>query len=272
MAAQARAAVRDGTPATAIHESQDAVQVRTADGQTLTARYLVGADGATSVVARSLGLRSRRRLGVALEAEMPPSAAFASTALFELGVVPHGYLWIFPRGDRLSVGIGIVVSHRLDLRATLRREMLSFGVELKDTPLRAHPLPIHVRAERLHTGRCLLVGDAAGLVDPFSGEGIRHAIRSARLAAASLLEDDLAGYTARLDRQIGRGLRFIGWLSRLFLYRFPRLGFQLGARNPRITQALVDLLDDRADYFAVNRRAIRSVIGSVLTIGERGGR
>ena len=273
---QTRAEVRDSTRVIGVVEERDQVRVNTADGQELTARYLLGADGANSVVARALGLRQRKVLGVAIEAEVPVDgqtlAEYAQTALFEFGTVPGGYLWIFPKKEHLSVGIAVFDKSRADLRGILRGEMTKFGIELDGIPLHAHPLPVHWYHERLATERTLLVGDAAGLVDPFLGEGIRYAVRSARLAAEAIAKDEVKVYTSRVQQKIGTGLRRARWLARLF-YGLPRLCFLLSVRHPRVVQTFADMLDERATYFDISKYIPSVLLGiSSNTIPETGQR
>lgn len=144
---QAKVEVRDSTTVVGVVEERDKVRVSTADGQELAARYLVGADGANSAVARALGLRQKKVLGAAIEAEVQVDGRaldeYAQTALFEFGAVPGGYLWIFPKREHLSVGIAVFGKSCADLRGILRREMSRFGIELDGIPLHAHPLPVH---------------------------------------------------------------------------------------------------------------------------------
>jgi geranylgeranyl reductase family protein len=273
---QTRAEVRDSTTVIGVVEERDQVRVNTADGQELTARYLLGADGANSVVARALGLRQKKVLGVAVEAEVPVDgqilAEYAQTALFEFGTVPGGYLWIFPKKEHLSVGIAVFDKSRADLRGILRGEMIKFGIELDGIPLHAHPLPVHWYHERLATERTLLVGDAAGLVDPFLGEGIRYAVRSARLAAEAIAKDEVKVYTSRVQQKIGAGLRRARWLARLF-YGLPRLCFLLSVRHPRVVQTFADMLDERATYFDISKYIPPVLLGiSSNTIPETGQR
>jgi geranylgeranyl reductase family protein len=273
---QTRAEVRDSTTVIEVVEERDQVRVNTADGQELAARYLLGADGANSVVARALGLRQKKALGAAIEAEVPVDgqtlAEYAQTALFEFGTVPGGYLWIFPKKEHLSVGIAVFDKSRADLRGILRGQMTKFGIELDGTPLHAHPLPVHWYHERLASERTLLVGDAAGLVDPFLGEGIRYAVRSARLAAEAIAKDEVKVYTSRVQQKIGAGLRRARWLARLF-YGLPRLCFLLGVRNPRVVQAFADMLDERVNYFDISKYIPSVLLGiSSHTIPETGQR
>jgi flavin-dependent dehydrogenase len=108
---QARAQVRDSTTGVGGVEERDKVRVSTADGQELAARYLLGADGANSGVARALGLPQKKVLGAAIKAEVQVDARtvaeYAQIAPFELGAVPGGYLCIFPKKEHLSVGIAV---------------------------------------------------------------------------------------------------------------------------------------------------------------------
>ena len=126
--AHSGAEVLEGSTVTGVEEDGDGVQVqagtRTLRARTLRARYLVGADGAASRVAQSIGLRRERRLCGSLEAEIPLNggalgAEYGSRAVFALGALPWGYAWIFPKGEYLSVGIAQLRPGRADLRSAL---------------------------------------------------------------------------------------------------------------------------------------------------------
>jgi len=171
--AHARAEVRQGIAVRRVTETMDRVIVETSDGAVLEGRYLIGADGAKSVVARDLELRRGRVMGAAIEAEVPASQEimerFGSEMVLILGEVKYGYLWIFPKADHLSVGIGALHPKPGELQETLARVMARYGIRIDRTMLHGHPLPLYTHREPISTARALLVGDAAGLMDPLTG-------------------------------------------------------------------------------------------------------
>jgi geranylgeranyl reductase family protein len=263
---QAKCEVREAVSVTEVVEDEDSVTVFTKDGQEFRGRYLIGADGANSTTARELGLRRGKFMGAAIEAEVPLSsramADWAQTALFEFGALRYGYLWIFPKREHLSVGIGSFGKRKEKLRDILRQEMAKFGISLDGVTLHGHPLPIYIRSERLNTARSLLVGDAASLMDPLSGEGIRYAVKSARLAVEAIIQGELDKYTTWIQREIGDNLRQARRLVALF-YGLQRLCFHLGACNPKVTRLLAKILNDQATYSDLSRRILPYLIKSL---------
>jgi geranylgeranyl reductase family protein len=255
---QARAEVRDATPVRAVRQVGNHFEVETDDGP-FSAAYLIGADGANSVVSRSLGLRRNPPRAVAIEAEIqaPPhiAAAYRQAPLFAFGDLPYGYLWVFPKGDHLSVGVGqfrrgSVADGHTHLPTVLERALANHGLSLNGAKVRGWPLPIYDPAQPLGAGRALLVGDAARLVDPFDGEGIRFAIKSGRLAAQAVIAGKPEDYPNAVRQSIAGSHRHGESLMRLF-YRFPRACWLLGVRNPSATHAFADCLEDRIGHGTV---------------------
>lgn len=125
--------------------------------------------------------------------------------------------------------------------------MKRLGISIRGQPRSGHPLPLYSRREPISTARSLLAGDAAGLVDPFTGEGIRFAIKSGRLAAEAILAGHPERYGAMVARDIGRNHRLGSFLTSLF-YHLPGVSFELALRNPALSQGLAQMVGDRIGY------------------------
>ncbi|MCC6222330.1 MAG: geranylgeranyl reductase family protein [Thermoleophilia bacterium] len=245
-AAAAGADFRDGVRVTGIDVEADGVTV-TLGGERVRAALVVGADGANGLTAKCLAVGPGPTYGVALEGNLPYAEAAKrqpGTAALELGTVPGGYGWVFPKGDHLNFGVGGWAREGPSLRDHLGRLCRAYGVDpdrLRD--VRGHRLPLRRPDARLARGRSLLVGDAGGLVDPLSGDGMYEAFVSARLAAAAAL-DLLSGRAAGLEpydtavrRALGRMIS-ASWGAKLAFDRFPRLTFALS--RPRAVWPAVE--------------------------------
>jgi geranylgeranyl reductase family protein len=258
-AARAGADVRDGVRVDEIAIDEDGVTARV-NGHAVGAAYLVGADGANGVVARTAGLGEGIVRGVALEGNVPWDALdrdrYAGTAWVELGVVPGGYAWVFPKGDHANLGVGGWFVEGPRLREHLDRLAHRHGVDpgaLED--VRGHRLPMRELGAPAARGRVLLVGDAAGLVDPLSGDGIYEAFVSGRLAAEAALAGRPEAYeqalSAALDRHAGAS-----WKAKLVADRHPAACLW-ALRAPGVFEAVVGLLRGDLGHPADARRLAR---------------
>lgn len=239
------------------------------------ARHLIGADGANGIVAKAAGLRSRRRLAFAIETEIPhewtgdrhPDLR-PDVAHLEYGAVSRGYAWIFPKRHSLNVGAGVFylgsgnTSGRWrQLRSTLEQTVWAYGDRLglqpdRDRlPLYAHPLPLWQGREPRHSrdGRVLLVGDAAGLVNPFFGDGILHGIKSGAIAAGAIADGHPTQYTRRLHAEVATNFEAARLLAGFF-YRFPHWCFQNVVRRANGTQVAARLLAGDLEFSQVAPR------------------
>jgi geranylgeranyl reductase family protein len=244
LAEQAAAAgvdFRDGARVADLEVQSGRVSL-TVDGELLEGEALIGADGANGTTARTLGLGAGTVYGVAFEGNVRygPVAEerFQKLAAIELGVVPGGYGWVFPKGDHINVGVGGWESEGPKLRGHLSELCRRLGIdETEVESLRGHRLPLRGAGAPAAKGRALLVGDAAGLVDPLSGDGMYEAFVSSRLAEEAVLEllagqaESLESYTPALARALG-GLHSASWGAKIALDRFPRLTFALGRVPP----------------------------------------
>jgi len=229
-AVAAGAEFRDG-----VHVSVDSETELRVDGMTVEVAAVIGADGANGITARSLGLGGAMVNGVALEGNLPyedlPVGSWHGRLVLELGTVPGGYGWIFPKGDHVNVGVGGWGQEGPQLRRHLRILCEHYSIELRQlSNLRGHRLPMRRPATVLARGRALLVGDAAGALDPVSGDGIYEALVTARLAAEQTLEllrgdaTSLEPYDAAVHSELDR-LASAGWGAKVALDRYPRAVF-----------------------------------------------
>ncbi|HET7743410.1 MAG TPA: geranylgeranyl reductase family protein [Gaiellaceae bacterium] len=243
-AVEAGAEFRDGVRVDGIDATDGGVTAVIGDAQ-VAASYLVGADGANGVVAKTVGIGDEIVRGVALEGNAPWTTLdprpFEGTAWVELGVVPGGYGWIFPKGDHANVGVGAWGKEGPNLRDHLARLSRAHGLEPSDlTDVRGHRLPMRPIGTRAASGRVLLVGDAAGLVDPLSGDGIYEAFVSAELVAGAILTGEPERYEAALAGALDRHAS-ASWTAKRAADRFPRACFW-AARAPGVFGAVAGLL------------------------------
>lgn len=244
-AAAAGAAVHDGVRVADVAITAGGVTANL-DGAAVTASILVGADGANGLVARETGLGGSIVHGVALEGNVSwdalEAARYQGTAVVELGQPAGGYGWVFPKGDHANLGVGGWGHEGPALRHHLQRVAAAHDVPAEAlTDVRGHRLPMRrLGAATPSRGRVLLVGDAAGLVDPLSGDGIYEAFTSARLAAEAILAGDLDRYPAALagalDHHAGAS-----WAAKRALDRHPAACFW-AARAPGVFGVVAGLL------------------------------
>ncbi|MCH7810256.1 MAG: NAD(P)/FAD-dependent oxidoreductase, partial [Chloroflexi bacterium] len=190
---------------------------------------LIGADGANGLVGRTLGLRPEYEEAVGLEGNVPYTREMAAdwrdVFALDLGGMAGGYGWVFPKGDHLNVGVGAWKYAGFTLRPKLLELSRRYGFpESSIENLRGHHLPVRVPGSPIARGGVAVVGDAAGLVDPLSGEGIHMAFASGRLAAEEALRvlsgeaADMSGYEAAVDRELQSELTVSRRLQEIFAF------------------------------------------------------
>ncbi len=259
-ACAAGAELRDGDAVRGI-ELNGEVALRTARGDLLTAGVVIAADGANGFCRRALGL-PRLRAAVALEGNAPRGQAAAQDAArrwtdhvgLELGSMPGGYGWVFPKAEHCNLGVGGYPAAAPNLRRELAAYAHSEGFDPDALEqLRAHHLPLRDAGQPLTVGPVALVGDAAGLIDPLSGEGIGNAIRSGQLAAQAAREyldgaaADLRGYEAAVAAEIEPDLAVARQLQALF-HQLPWPYVQLLRRSGRFWSAFCRIVRGESSY------------------------
>jgi geranylgeranyl reductase family protein len=201
-------------PAQAVERRGESVVVR-AGGRAFEGRTLVAADGANGATARLAGIAVQRRVGIAYEANAPTpgvggiAEAWHDMIGLDLGAPPGGYGWLFPRADHVNVGVGGRQTEARTFRDRLAAIAQAWHVEpARFWTAQGYALPVRAPTSLLVAGNVLLVGDAAGLLDPLTGEGIYAAIHSGQVAARHLEQyvrgraPGLDGYRRELSREL----------------------------------------------------------------------
>lgn len=243
LAEQAGVRVITSCPIQRVVPQADAVEIISAR-QNFRAKFVIAADGVHSVTARTAGWPQLPALAPALEHEiyLPKDefVKFSAVPRFDFNAIDAGYAWIFPKRDHLSAGI--LSTRRLcpDLQGKLAEYLALLGItRVERVEKHGWLIPLAPRPGMLARGRLLLAGDAAGLADPVTAEGISFAIQSGQLAAAALAECRLdaarvsACYQSLLEKHILRELRAGRFLAKI-LYQHPcvrQAGFALAGQK-----------------------------------------
>lgn len=262
-ARRAGAEVHEGEGAVAFLEGPEALEVITDRGR-YRAKVVVGADGANSVVAHRLFPGKRRHGMPTLESELrigqAPVYPGEGKVLIDLGATHSGYAWIFPKTERLSIGVAEFRNRSASPKGVFDRFIHGEkGLASMAVPRPAgHPLPLFRASEwaggiNLVRHRALLVGDAGYLVDPLFGEGIYYAIRSSQMAAASILRvfqdphRTLQDYQTSVTRELYPEFRVASRMARI-VYSFPRLCHRFIYRYQEVINLYYDVLRGKETY------------------------
>jgi len=175
----------------------DRVVCRLQSNRQIEGDIIIGADGANGVTARKVGLREQWRkdqVGLCLETTVPLSQEEMKNIdldMFELYFIniPLGYGWLFPKRSSISLGIGgcLAYLHQPERMFTEFCKTISMlkNIDINVSRVSAHLAPAGGFKRKLVSDRAMLVGDAAGFVDPLTGEGIYYAMKSGLLAATA---------------------------------------------------------------------------------------
>jgi geranylgeranyl reductase family protein len=209
-AVQSGARFAEKVSVTHVEPGPSGVRVFADNGETFAARVAVLATGASTKVLLRSGILPR-----------PPKAMLAARAYYRDGhhddrfelrfdhVPVPGYGWVFPLADgRVNAGVGFLPRrwHRTTARAafdTFVEKRLPAAVQ--EGPVRGYPIRVDFLQSPTYAERTLLVGEAAGLVNPLTGEGIDYALESGEIAAdhiAAMLSTGDFGRVDQYDQQL----------------------------------------------------------------------
>lgn len=225
-----------------INELDDHVTLRTEEGQTINTRFLVFATGVNGTLHEKLGYTGKRQITVAFEIDIFPEKIpepLKNNTLFDFGSVKGGYAWLFPKHDRINAGIYF---HNNPKPGKYQSDQINDFLKLfdwaegaKKSIPKGYPLPYNYDYKYYNTHRTLLVGDAAGTVENFYGEGIFYGLSSSGIAADVLTKalrqyKRIDDYTSILKREIITHVKYSRATAFLF-YRYGRFGYYNMVRN-----------------------------------------
>ena len=197
-AVEAGVELKDDARVVNVSVSDDCATVQLQDGQVFRSEFLIGADGVNSIVSRSLNLRPKRKdltkFGLGMEADFyvgkegVMKATMGNPSVIQILPIENRicYGWIFPKREHLAIGIAGGSGHMYALRScfdTFYKNLeKKLGVTLKLNQRRTGFLGGNGLGSANVADRAILVGDAAGFVDPMMGEGIAYAMQSSKIA------------------------------------------------------------------------------------------
>lgn len=279
---------RQGAKVVALEQDASSVTVRWtgaggaggAGGGEARAAALIGADGCNGVVPRLLGLGGDYTHGVALEANVAyagdEQARYSGAAVIELDTVPGGYGWVFPKGDHFNVGVGGWEEEGPRMREHLADLCRAHGVGPdRLTETRGYRLPLRRADSPLVQGRVVLVGDAAGVVDPLTGDGMYEAILTGKHASEAVLAllageaASLEPYAAAVRRSLGP-LAAASWGAKVAFDRYPRATFVL-ARIPLVWRAVDGLMRGELSHPGAARGLARGPLRAIQALARAAG-
>lgn len=261
------ALVLEQEPLLSLEQRSDRLRVTTAH-RSFETQFVVAADGARGSLAR-LTAFPRPMLGAAIEADLTLRAKnaheYQDRVKIQVGQYPWGYAWVIPRGPVLNIGVGSFRPQRFPLK----RRFHAFFQQVADQPATsplAYPLPYRRRFVSLVKGRVLFTGDAAGLLDAFSAEGIYSAMRSGQLAAQSIVRhvrhgEPIEQYSQHVEEEFWPSLKAALKMGLLF-YPLANFWSAFFLQNRSLLEDYLDVAMGRVPYSQLEQHTQRALLVS----------
>ncbi len=259
----AGAEVQTGITVAAYSEVDGVVTVGTSAGP-YWARAVVAADGSAGRAAAYVGVVCEQ-VDIGLEAELPTpqGSDWEGHVLLDWGPVPGSYGWVFPKGDTLTVGVIGARDQGAAMRDYYRTFVASLGLDLSTaTHDGGHQTRVRAPGSPLRRGQVLVAGDAAGLLEPWTREGISFALRSGRLAGAAAA-GDVSGYESAVEAELGSEVT-AGRRALAAFTRHPGVVHAVMRFLPPMWPLFVELVSGRTTMAdQLERRRVRWLVAAV---------
>jgi flavin-dependent dehydrogenase len=268
-AKEAGAEFQDASPVSSVQVTKDAALVTTNGGKTLQSEIIVAADGVNSTIAKSQGLRTselKRGMCVLQEFEVDEKTMDEYFKKSRHGYIHSrfktvaGYGWVFPKKEHLNIGFGIIQMQKnqqtVNIKTSyqeyltlLKKEHL-IPQKLKDTPVKGGSF-LTQPLKKTYADRLLFVGDAAGFVNPLTGEGIYYAMVSGQIAASIIAEslekkqtdeEFLSRYQPLWQNDFGRDIDLILKVVKRGSIEYTETVFSIACKDPVLTDLMMGII------------------------------
>lgn len=246
------------------------------DGDCIQGRVLIGADGVNSITARHLfgAPFDKRTIGFGLEVEVSETGRppIDLPLRIDFEAAQWGYGWSFPKKGSTTVGIGGLHASNPDMKDKFSTYLNALGHNGDQKHFKGHFLPFGDFRKVPGRGNILLAGDAAGLIDPITGEGIAHAMKSGQLAAGAAIEalamnkpESALGYYQASLKDIHQSLRIANRLRRIiFAPRWSQAFTSTFRRSGTVRMQYMRLLAGEIEYPELARKVIKRLPSFLL--------
>lgn len=291
-AQKAGAIFQEEASVSSITVTKEAAAVIMENGTRIESEIIVGADGVNSTIARDSGLRTsttQRGVCVLQEYEVDEKTMdqyFKKTRhcyIHSRFKTVAGYGWVFPKKQHLNIGFGIIQmqkneEQKLNLLTsyqeylTLLKKQNLIPQQLPDIPVRGGSLLTHP-LEKTYANRLLLVGDAAGFINPLTGEGIYYAIVSGQIAATVIAEAlekqqtdeaSLSKYQTQWQNDFGKDIKLILRVVKRGSMEYAEKVFEIACKDPVLTNLMMDVITGQVSVQQYKWKIVRRYFSSSL--------
>ena len=247
-------------------------EVSTSDSE-FEGSFLIAADGANGPTAGWLGFsQAQKVLAANLEIKAEIAEHRKNMAYFDFGSLKNGFMWMFPKADGYSFSAAFVRDSKgkpKELKKQLTNFAEKFGLSFSDEEYTEYVMNLWQEDRPLHSERALIVGEAAGIVDPLIGEGIRPAIYTGLKAAEAISQatagqnEALINYTNIINQEWGADLAKASSVAGMF-YKFPKIAYKVGVKRPTAGQTIGKILCGELRYTDIAEKISQKLKGGFI--------